>query len=324
MKPRLIEYTLEIANRHSIPLTPHSVNGASFDIVRKRWETRSVNLPTNPYTSGPLLFVPHRFLRRLPSLNAFDWWDSYENEMLRDDINYEILKKVDKSTIVERARQNPELVRAWASAKEHEAAEPYDLNSDPFGVYKWDQATSSFVQNHPLTIASPATTADFFRVIDLVVSKFKLFVEEQGGWDLLWARYPSDEKPESAVQLLFRGIASHYCSANNISLDPEVNLGRGPVDFKFSSGYAQRAHLEVKKLENTKFWNGLERQLPSYMDSDEVHDGWFLVVKYRSGKRWDKRRSDVPLRVQQVSREKNLNIRCVIVDARQPMSASMQ
>jgi hypothetical protein len=99
--------------------------------------------------------------------------------------------------------------------------------------------------------------------IQAVVERFKHFVEEQAGWRLFWNDDRS-EKPEEAAQLAFLGVARGYCEANNVVLDREVNLGRGPVDFKFSNGYEARALLEFKKLHNGRFWNGLLRQLPSY------------------------------------------------------------
>jgi hypothetical protein len=148
-----------------------------------------------------------------------------------------------------------------------------------------------------------------------------LFIEEQGGWDLLWARAGKD-KPEHAAQLVFRGIAQSYCRANNISLDAEVNLGRGPVDFKFSNGYTHRAHLEVKKLHNGKFWNGLEKQLPSYMKSDEVNCGWFLAVRYKDNPQANDRIKQLPGRVSALAKAKQLDLKCVLVDARPKESAS--
>jgi len=83
---------------------------------------------------------------------------------------------------------------------------------------------------------------------ELVIEQFKRSVEEQGGWRLLWNDGNVNEKPEEAAQLLFKGIAQSYCHANDIVIDREPNLGRGPVDFKFSNGYQRRALLEVKKL----------------------------------------------------------------------------
>ena len=250
LKHRLLTYTQEIARRHGIPMEWHRIYAAEFDEQRLRWRIPEVEAPTNPYTGGPFLFVPQRFLNDLPTLNADDWWDHYENEELRDDLNYEIMGRVNKATIIEVARLHPESVRQWTIDKEAEQVSPYDFSKDPKGVWQWDPVTQSFTQSHPLRISPPQSDEEFFSIIELVIGQFRLFIEEQGGWSLLWDTPYAQEKPEHATQLLFRGIAQNYCRANNISLDAEVNLGRGPVDFKFSNGYVHRAHLEVKKLHN--------------------------------------------------------------------------
>jgi hypothetical protein len=96
LKRRLIAYTQKIAARHGIPAREHTLFAGTFDEQRLRWLSEPVKLPTNPFTDGPFLFVPARFLRELPVLNADDWWDAFENEMLREDMNYEVLRKVDK------------------------------------------------------------------------------------------------------------------------------------------------------------------------------------------------------------------------------------
>ncbi len=321
LKHKLVEYTQQIANRHRLPLAEHRLYAARFDEQRQRWETPMVLLPSNPLAGGPLLFTPERFLRDLPTLNAVEWWTYYENEQLRTDLNYEILKHVDKATIVAKARAHPDLVRQWTLHKEEKDAAPYDLAKDPKGAWQWDQATQRFASTNPLQLLSAQSAEDFAEVIELVVKQFRLFVEEQGGWELLWDSSGKD-KPEHAAQLLFRGIAQHYCKANNISLDPEVNLGRGPVDFKFSSGYSHRAHLEIKKLHNGKFWNGLEKQLLSYMKSDEVADGWFIAVRYRSNKSAQNRIQELNRRVAKLATAEQLNLRYGVIDARPKESAS--
>jgi len=99
-------------------------------------------------------------------------------------------------------------------------------------------------------------------------------------------------------------------------------LGRGPVDFKFSQGYSKRLHLEVKKLHNGKFWNGLSEQLPSYMKSDEVTNGWFLAVQYRSNKSSQQRIKDLPRRVSEVATKRQITLLCELVDAQPKVSAS--
>jgi hypothetical protein len=105
-------------------------------------------------------------------------------------------------------------------------------------------------------------------------------------------------------------------------VDREVELGRGPVDFKFSNGYSKRALLEIKKLHNGKFWNGLEAQLPSYLHSDECKDGWFISIQYRStgtSVQWSLR---LPNEVRQVADRISKNLRCKAIDARPKQCAS--
>ncbi len=118
LKRRLLEYTQKIAERHGIPLDRHQIFGSGFDERRRRWILGTVSLPTNPTNDGPLLLVPERFLRKLPVLNPDDWWDNWQNEQLRTDMNYEVMKNVSKAHIVAIAKANPASVRAWIEQKE--------------------------------------------------------------------------------------------------------------------------------------------------------------------------------------------------------------
>jgi hypothetical protein len=320
LKPELIAYTQKVARRHGVALDPHRIYASEFDPVRQRFLSKVVSVPTNPVDGGPLLFVPERFLDELPTLNPDDWWSSYENERLRTDLNYELMGKVDKATIVDTARERMDSVRAWAKAREGSPAEPYDFDRDPKGVVAWEAAAAEFTAGNPLALAPPQTTEEFDAVIELIIKQFRLFIEEQRGWWLLWDG--GKDKPELAAQLVFYGIARNYCTANNIVVDPESDFGRGPVDFKFSNGYVRRAHLEVKKLHNGKFWNGLDRQLPTYMASDEVKKGWFLAVRYRDGRKWDDRERELQGRVRAAGETHGRDLRAELVDARPRDSAS--
>jgi len=321
LKHRLIRYTQDIATRHHISLAPHKVIAASFDEMRQRWKVEEVDLPTNPATGGPYLFVPQRFLRKLPVLNANDWWNDYENEKLRQDLNYAILGRVNKSQILTAARSAPEAVRQWTIQKERQTAASYDLLRDPAGAYQWHRAAELFVRQNPLRLPVANNTDSFRKVIDDLIEQFRLYVEDQGGWRLLW-NVGAKEKPEDAVQLLFFGIARNYCRANNISVDREVEIGRGPVDFKFSNGYRDRAHLEIKKLHNSKFWNGLNEQLPTYMRGDQVNLGWFVAVRFRSSPEDTRREQELPKRVSDVATKKGLELHPALIDARPKLSAS--
>ncbi|HUA13290.1 MAG TPA: hypothetical protein VL989_02210 [Candidatus Sulfotelmatobacter sp.] len=320
LKAQLIAYTQTVAERHNISLSNHQLYGAEFDTQRKRFRTKTVRVPTNPVTNGPLLFVPERFLDDLPTLSPGSWWKYYEAEQLREDLNYEVMSKVNKDVIVSTARQHTESVRKWAQSEEDEPATPYDLERDRKGVVQWEPAATEFTTENPLVIGPPANEDEFKSVIEKVIDRFRLYIEEQGGWRLLWDE--GKEKEELAAQLLFYGIARCYCEANNVVVSREVELGRGPVDFTFSNGFKHRAHLEVKKLNNGKFWNGLDRQLPSYMVSDGVQMGWFIAIRYRDGKKWDTRAAELPARVSAAADAHGIELKASLVDARPKASAS--
>jgi hypothetical protein len=117
------------------------------------------------------------------------------------------------------------------------------------------------------------------------------------------------------------GIVKHYCKANNIDISREADIGRGPVDFKVSAGYQLRALLEVKLAKNSKFWNGLEKQLPKYQEAEGIEVGYFLVVVYSEGDL--KRIREIQERVRRVNEKTGYDIKAVVIDARSnPPSAS--
>jgi hypothetical protein len=321
LRARLIKYTKSVAARHHLATQSVKVTGAAFDPVRRAWATEWHELPFNPYNKRPALLVPLRFLRDLPTINACDWWENFEAEQVRDDVNYEVMGKVDKKTIVATARRHAFEVTQWATAQEARPADPYDITGDRSGVYQWDRATRSYVAQNPLTFESPQSDSDFFAIIDKVIAQFTHYMEEQRGWKLLW-NDDGTEKHEEAAQLAFLGIARSYCQANGIVVDREVELGRGPVDFKFSNGYSRRALLEIKKLHNGKFWNGLSAQLPSYLHSDQCQDGWFLSIRYRDRGTSVQRLRTLPSEVKVVADRTGKNLRLRTIDAQPKLSAS--
>ena len=321
LRAQLIDYTKRVAARHRIETRAVRIAGAAYDPQRVAWVAETHELPWNPYNEWAVLLVPERFLRALPTINPEDWWENFEAEQLRDDINYAVMGRVNKKHIVDTARQHIGHVAGWARAQESRPPDPYDLPADRNGVYQWDRATRCYVSQHPLTLEPPPDDDAFFTIIELVVNEFRLYIEEQRGWKLLW-NDDGTEKHEEAAQLTFLGIARSYCRANNIVVDREVELGRGPVDFKFSNGYARRALLEIKKLHNGKFWNGLRAQLPSYLKSDECEDGWFLSIRYRDGGTSRDRLRRLPHEVMLVADRTGKYLRYRTIDARPRLSAS--
>jgi hypothetical protein len=100
-----------------------------------------------------------------------------------------------------------------------------------------------------------------------------------------------------------------------------VTLGQLPTlqELENLRGQAQETH-QVRH--NGKFWNGLDRQLPAYMASDEVEKGWFLALRYRDGKKWNARANELPGRVREAAAAHGRTLKSTLIDARPRESAS--
>jgi hypothetical protein len=322
IKGRLITYTQEIARRHDVPLVAHKVRHARVSLDAARWHDEEVELPTNPVTGRAVILVPEFLLNDLPTLNADDWFDSHFNDDIRLSLNLQVGQAVTKASIVAVARRHPDRVRDWARAQtSREDLIGYDFGADPLGVVQWDRAPARYAAEHPLAPRSVTNQADLVALVADVVGQFRHFIEDQRGWSLLW-NDDGSEKPEEAAQLVFLGVAQPYLRQFDVELDREVELGRGPVDFKAASGTSARLLIEVKKLHNGKFWNGLRFQLPSYLNSDAATEGWFIALQYRSNKAAVDRLRSLPTEVARVSQTTGKQIRYASVDARRPLSAS--
>ncbi|GAA4048733.1 hypothetical protein [Agromyces indicus] len=320
LKRRFIEYTQEVARTHDVPLEIHRVANAALDPYRKRWVPEDHDLPTNPVTGGPVLLTPKRFLRELPTLNADDWWNYVEPE-LREDLNLDIGSRLPKARIVALARSHPHLVRQWSAARESFNAKPYDVERDPEGLHNWQRETAKVSEDLPIDFPSvdEENLNDFIRKVN---ERFRHFVEEQGGWRLLRNDDTNSPKRETSIQLLYKGVVESYCKAHQVHLDREVELGRGPVDFIFTAS-TQRVLMEVKKLRNGKFWNGLEDQLVSYLTSAECSAGWFVAVRLGNTPTELSRVAALPTRTRTASERTGFELRSVLVDARIHLSASL-
>jgi hypothetical protein len=82
------------------------------------------------------------------------------------------------------------------------------------------------------------------------------------------------------------------------------------------------SHLEVKKLTSGGFWYGITNQLPDYMRSDEVSDGWYLAIQLRTGGVSSTRPTELPAILAQAAEDNGVSLRFALVDGRRKVSAS--
>lgn len=94
------------------------------------------------------------------------------------------------------------------------------------------------------------------------------------------------------------------------------------MDFVFTGDSRLRILLEVKKLSNGKFWNGLHVQTPIYLQSKKVQDAIFLAIRDSATEIMRKRWKSLADEAQVVRDETGFRIEIARVDAMPKESAS--
>jgi hypothetical protein len=246
------------------------------------------DLPINPINGKPIILVPKELLRDLPV--AEDYGDiaiiMAQNEHLREELNSLIGTSLSAANLADKKRTlretffaHPEVLAELLNSYIKSNPEFYDFRSDPAGEVVWYRASQEVVTKSPLNLALPAkpTIDDVEKVVRMICDHFKSLVEDNQLAKLLYDD-KGERKHESASQLLFFGIASAYCTANKLDLSPESDAGRGPVDFKVSSGFDGKFLVEIKLTSNLQLLHGFEAQLPIYMKAENSFRSIYFII----------------------------------------------
>ena len=104
----------------------------------------------------------------------------------------------------------------------------------------------------------------------------------------------------------------------SVDISPEANMGGGPIDFKFSSGYQARVLVEMKRTGGTVV-HGYEKQLEFYKEASQTDFAVFIVVDYGDG---GNKINDIKnIRAERLSKGERAS-EIVVIDARPKASAS--
>ena len=276
IKPALYKFNHEILSTLGIKTEEFQFGGAKYQLARNPFEQEE---------SLPVLLLPKDILRELPI--AHDWSDvssaASKNANLRDEVNkqigeiWSIRTRKDKALARSLVLKDRKAFETLMNAVGLIAKVPYDPELDIEGHYAWRLALSELAAKHPFKIAKAGTDSvvELERVVGEIIAVFKDLVENKGQWTHLW--HGSECRHERAAQRLFFAVADVYCKANNLEISPETNSGGGPVDFKFSSGYAARVIVEIK-MSTGKVVHGYETQLEVYKRAENTFRARYLIV----------------------------------------------
>jgi hypothetical protein len=328
LKNRFIKYTQIVADEHDIKTELVQVKCAAWDKGGARWVNKKVALPKSPDSTGGVILTPERFLKEIPTITSEGFWrwaEVAEGHALREDFGFEITEGLNQAErrlkAREFARKHPD--KAWTYIKiiDGKPHHPYDVENDPKGLVYWREIG----EEQGLKIALdqtdlPATQSGFNNFVDLLASKFKHQIEHTDLWKALWS--VDGPQKEEVVQAIAGAMWTVACENADVDLSQEVNRGRGPVDFKFSRGWQKRALIEIKLIHNSRFFKGAEKQLPQYLDTEQIDYGVYLCVGHFDKDFAPERIKRVNETAKAIADLKGITIKVVVVDARRTNKTS--
>lgn len=272
-----------------------------------------------------VILVPDDIVRDLPIAN--DLSEVYAavsaNQKIRNRVNaflgagakHTLTEK--KAAIRKTALESADLFTEFLKAIKN-FAEPYSREDDVLGYYKLkellseDNTAFKSKKNFDLSLGMEKVV----EVVHETIAMFKHHVEHGNLWEALWA--DGVPKKERAAQLLYFAIADSFCKANDVDISPEANMGGGPIDFKFSSGYEARVLVEMKRSKGS-VRHGYEKQLEHYKAAAKTFHGIYVIIDY--GDLGEKLTTIQQIRAARIDAgEKASDI--IVIDATQKLSAS--
>ncbi|TXN29764.1 hypothetical protein [Lacisediminihabitans profunda] len=321
-KSKFIDYTRQVAERHAIPTEEVPVRSLSWGKSTGRWDMGRVSLPKSPVTGEGVLLVPRRFLKDIPVVTPESFWtwaDTMAGPDLRSELNYELNIELSKSERKEAgykaAWRRPDLVVDYLAEAAATNDAPYDTEADPKLLVDWAEAgRNAAALQQPI----PSLTNEdaFAEWVTVLAEEFQHAVEQTDLWRALWNDSLSKPRPEKIVQAIAGMLFAAHCKFADVDITRESNLGRGPVDFKFSQGWRKRALLEVKLIPSTHFFSGASKQLPQYMTTERASIGVYLCVGYTDADFAPDRLRPIEDTMRSLRQQSGWHLEVIYVDAR--------
>lgn len=275
----------------------------------------------NPYKKSRLLYLPKDILHELPIAEEWEDIDRVCEEIgiIRREINkivgenWKKIKSADKKNfILNYIMKDSDNIEIVLKEYRNSNIEKYDFKKDKLGEYIAPKKLKEILKEISLYKEDIEKKCSI-DIVQEICNSFKGLVENNKLYDVL---YTDDGKPrkEKIAQLLFLGVAEAYCRSNNLDVNPEVNSGRGPVDFKFSNGYDDRVLVEIKLTTNSQLIHGFNKQIEEYAKAEKTDKLIYLVI--------DNGGKEKGIEKLKAMAKENQSIKLILVDAKPKLSAS--
>lgn len=164
-------------------------------------------------------------------------------------------------------------------------ARPYDVTADPDLFARWYEAGRAAGQREAerSDLVGQPSEADFHARLGALVDRFARAVEHSDLWRVYWNDELTRARKEKIVQAVAGQMWVLLCERSDVDISREANVGRGPVDFKFSAGWRRRALIELKLMSSRNLRQGAEAPLPQYMISERISSAYYVGRSGRPG-----------------------------------------
>jgi hypothetical protein len=333
LKSHFIRYTQQVCERHSVATELVGVRNASWSEAAGRWSDARLYLPRSPVTRGAVLLTPNRFLQDIPQRitagGFYKWAESQVNAVLREDLNYDLGKALSRTEQAERGRElavrRPDIAFEYVDDVVQTAElQPYDVATDPELFVGWYEAGRA-AGRAEAAAAEPVdqpSRAEFNDWVGRLIDRFQHAVEHSDLWRVLWNDELTQPRRERIVQAVAGQMWVVLCEAADVDISREPNVGRGPVDFKFSAGWQRRTLIEVKLLSSRKLRQGAQAQLPQYMASEQISCAYYVCVGFTDEELLEERKKVVRETCAAYEAQSGYSVTPRFIDARPKESAS--
>ena len=292
----LLEYTETFARKYlnSSYCRVFSVPRVYFDYKFQKWVTKDYYLPV--FENDYVILTPKCILTRDDTfINRRDMFDnlssiapSVDDETIRFELdNYisNMLVDADKDTSrndKEKAgeiliRKHPEIIDYYLKYKEDHEKEATSISCEQVNQVEllFNTQLKKLVDILKITTGFYASIPNAYEESLTRLYYLKHVIEDKDGYRFFYV----DNKPirrEIDLQLMFKLV---WCGTI-YDVNSEVNNGRGPVDFKISSGKNNSALVEFKLASNAKLKQNLEKQIEIYKKASDTTNSIKAIIYF--------------------------------------------
>jgi len=294
----LLDYTEKFAQRFIDPSFRRKfrINKVRFNYDTESWESNVYDLPC--FRGEYIILTPHDILTKDETwINKADLVHDFHNipdaipdVQLRAQINNYFKKVLPRRPKAEDERnaklktiwEFPELIDYFIKYKEEHGSEAERISaarvafSDFLYLQQFKQLPGLLKQ-----------TTDFYKVAGLSYEEahqrvlfFKDVIENKGGHRIFYVSAKPIER-EADLHILYR--MTWFASESDVTR--EANDGRGPVDFKISTGAKDKALVEFKLANNPQLKRNLQNQAEIYQKASDAKRTIKVIVFFTAGEK---------------------------------------